>query len=87
MDFLRSAAEVKVHFRASTTIWDAFIDPLVNRQPRSICKRLKEDNVGAKVVAMRSNGGEMMLDAVAEAPIQIAVSGPAGESAESVFWL
>ncbi len=68
----------KEHFRSSTTICDAFIKPVVNRQLRSIRDRLASDNVGAKVVVMRSNGGEMTLDAAAEAPIQIAVSGPAG---------
>jgi N-methylhydantoinase A len=68
----------KEHFRASTTICDAFIKPVVNRQLRSISRRLKDENVGAKIVVMRSNGGEMTLDAAADAPIQIAVSGPAG---------
>lgn len=68
----------KEHFRSSTTICDAFIKPVVNRQLRSIRDRLKKDNIGAKIVIMRSNGGEMTLDAAAEAPIQIAVSGPAG---------
>jgi N-methylhydantoinase A len=70
MDFLRSAAEVKEHLRASTTICDAFIKPAVNRQPRSISKRLQDDNVGAKIVVMRSNGGEMTLEAAADATIQ-----------------
>jgi N-methylhydantoinase A len=68
----------KEHFRSSTTICDAFIKPVVNRQLRSIGTRLKNENIGAKVVVMRSNGGEMSLDAAAEAPIQVAVSGPAG---------
>jgi N-methylhydantoinase A len=68
----------KEHFRSSTTICDAFIKPVVYRQLRSISTRLKNENIGAKVVVMRSNGGEMTLDAAAEAPIQVAVSGPAG---------
>jgi N-methylhydantoinase A len=68
----------KEHYRASTTICDAFIKPVVNRQLRSISTRLKDEDVGAKIVVMRSNGGEMTLDAAADAPIQIAVSGPAG---------
>ena len=68
----------KEHFRSSTTICDAFIKPVVNRQLHSIRDRFESENVGAKIVIMRSNGGEMTLDAAAEAPIQIAVSGPAG---------
>jgi N-methylhydantoinase A len=68
----------KEHFRSSTTICDAFIKPVVNRQLGSIRDRLKSEKIGAKIVVMRSNGGEMTLDAAAEAPIQVAVSGPAG---------
>ncbi|MGO9698525.1 MAG: hydantoinase/oxoprolinase family protein [Xanthobacteraceae bacterium] len=68
----------KEHFRSSTTICDAFIKPVVGRQLHSIRDRFKSENVGAKIVVMRSNGGEMTLDAAADAPIQIAVSGPAG---------
>jgi N-methylhydantoinase A len=68
----------KEHFRSSTTICDAFIKPVVGRQLRSISGRLKNENIRAKVVVMRSNGGEMTLDAAVEAPIQVAVSGPAG---------
>jgi N-methylhydantoinase A len=68
----------KEHFRSSTTICDAFIKPVVNRQLRSIRDRLESENIGAKIVIMRSNGGEMTLDAAADAPIQVAVSGPAG---------
>jgi N-methylhydantoinase A len=68
----------KEHFRSSTTICDAFIKPVVYRQLHSIRDRFQSENVAAKIVIMRSNGGEMTLDAAAEAPIQIAVSGPAG---------
>lgn len=68
----------KEHFRSSTTICDAFIKPVVNRQLRSIRDRLESENIGAKIVVMRSNGGEMTLEAAADAPIQVAVSGPAG---------
>jgi N-methylhydantoinase A len=68
----------KEHFRSSTTICDAFIKPVVYRQLRSISDRMKKESIAAKIVVMRSNGGEMTLDAAAEAPIQIVVSGPAG---------
>jgi N-methylhydantoinase A len=68
----------KEHFRSSTTICDAFIKPVVKRQLGSMRRELSERGVGAKVVVMRSNGGEMTLDAAVESPIQIAVSGPTG---------
>ncbi|MDQ0394394.1 hydantoinase/oxoprolinase family protein [Labrys monachus] len=68
----------KEHFRSSTTICDAFIKPVVTRQLGSMRRELDEQGVTAPVVVMRSNGGEMSLEAAVEAPIQIAVSGPTG---------
>jgi len=68
----------KEHFRSSTTICDAFIKPVVTSQLGSMRRELDEQGVKAQVVVMRSNGGEMSLDAAVESPIQIAVSGPTG---------
>ncbi len=68
----------KEHFRSSTTICDAFIKPVVERQLGSLRAQLGENGVKARVVVMRSNGGEMTLEAATNAPIQIAVSGPTG---------
>jgi N-methylhydantoinase A len=68
----------KEHFRSSTTICDAFIKPVVDRQLGSLRQELADHGVAAHVVVMRSNGGEMTLDAAVAAPIQIAVSGPTG---------
>ena len=68
----------KEHFRSSTTICDAFIKPVVERQLGSLRSQLDEHGVKAKAVVMRSNGGEMTLEAATGSPIQIAVSGPTG---------
>jgi N-methylhydantoinase A len=68
----------KEHFRSSTTICDAFIKPVVERQLGSMRRELDDQGVKAQMVVMRSNGGEMSLEAAVEAPIQIAVSGPTG---------
>ncbi len=68
----------KEHFRASTTICDAFIKPVVGRQLGAMRRQLDEQGVAAGIVVMRSNGGEMSLDAAVAQPIQIAVSGPTG---------
>ena len=68
----------KEHFRSSTTICDAFIKPVVNRQLGAMRRELDQQGVGANVVVMRSNGGEMTLGKAVESPIQIAVSGPTG---------
>jgi N-methylhydantoinase A len=68
----------KEHFRSSTTICDAFIKPVVRSQLGTLRRRLDAAGVAAKIVVMRSNGGEMSLETAAAAPIQMAVSGPTG---------
>jgi N-methylhydantoinase A len=68
----------KEHFRASTTLCDAFIKPVVGRQLGSMRRELDDNGIEARVLVMRSNGGEMSLEAAVENPIQIAVSGPTG---------
>ena len=68
----------KEHFRSSTTICDAFIKPVVARQLGGMRRELDEHGISAKVVVMRSNGGEITLDKAVETPIHIAVSGPTG---------
>ncbi|WP_428538903.1 hydantoinase/oxoprolinase family protein [Rhodopila sp.] len=68
----------KEHFRSSTTLCDAYVKPIVRRQLGSLRARLDGAGIAAPIVVMRSNGGEMTLDAAAAAPIQMAVSGPTG---------
>ena len=68
----------KEYFRSSTTICDAFVRPVVERQLRSLRVRLAQAGVEVPIVVMRSNGGEMTIDAACAAPIQMAVSGPTG---------
>jgi len=68
----------KEHFRSSTTICDAFIKPVVGQQLGRMRQELDAHGVRAKVVVMRSNGGEMTLESAVASPIQIAVSGPTG---------
>jgi N-methylhydantoinase A len=68
----------KEHFRSSTTLCDAFVKPIVRRQLQSLRGRLDAAGIAAPIVVMRSNGGEMTLDAAAASPIQMAVSGPTG---------
>ena len=64
--------------RSSTTIADAYIKPIVSRHVDSIRERFAERNITEHVVAIKSNGGEMTLEAAAELPIQMTLSGPTG---------
>ena len=68
----------KEYERASTTIADAYIKPIVGHQLANMRQRFAEHGITDKVVVIKSNGGEMALDAAAQSPINMTVSGPTG---------
>ncbi|QBR04391.1 hydantoinase/oxoprolinase family protein [Paraburkholderia pallida] len=68
----------KEYERASTTIADAYLKPIVSRSFNRMQKHLDELGVGEKVGVIKSNGGESTLRRAAEAPVQMALSGPTG---------
>jgi N-methylhydantoinase A len=68
----------KEYERASTTIADAYLKPVVSRQLQAMRGRLDEAQLRAHTVVIKSNGGEMTLAAAAEAPVNMVVSGPTG---------
>ncbi|MEC9455125.1 MAG: hydantoinase/oxoprolinase family protein [Pseudomonadota bacterium] len=68
----------KEYERASTTIADAYIKPTVSKQVRNIRQRFADNGITDHIVVIKSNGGEMSLEAAENAPIQMTVSGPTG---------
>jgi N-methylhydantoinase A len=64
--------------RASTTIADAYLKPLMHRYVGSLTESLSGAGLTATWTIMKSNGGAMLAQAAAENPIQTAQSGPAG---------
>jgi len=64
--------------RASTTIADAYLKPLMHRYIASLTDALASMGMTAPWTIMKSNGGVMRAAAAAESPIQTAQSGPAG---------
>jgi N-methylhydantoinase A len=68
----------KEHERASTTIADAYLKPVVAGQLSQVKKKLKASGITENVAIIKSNGGEMSVDAAAESPINLTVSGPTG---------
>jgi N-methylhydantoinase A len=75
----------KEYERASTTIADAYLKPVISRQLKAMRGRLNEAGLRAPAVIIKSNGGEMTLEAAAEAPVQILLSGPTGGVIASRF--
>ncbi len=68
----------KEHERSSTTIADAYVKPLVAANLDALERRLRVESDIGQVAVIKSNGGEMTLDAASAAPIQLSLSGPTG---------
>jgi N-methylhydantoinase A len=64
--------------RASTTIADAYVKPLVIQQITDLRQRFAGSGFTNRVAMIKSNGGEMTPEAAAATPIHLAVSGPTG---------
>lgn len=64
--------------RASTTIADAYIKPLMQRYVNSLQAGLNDAGIDLNWAMMKSNGGLMDAGAAADHPIHLAMSGPAG---------
>jgi N-methylhydantoinase A len=68
----------KEYERSSTTIADAYLKPVVDRQLDTMRRRLDAAGVRAPAVIIKSNGGEMTFAAAANAPVNMVISGPTG---------
>lgn len=68
----------KEYERASTTIADAFVKPVVSRYLNDLQNRLEAAGNIRNIAVIKSNGGEMTPAAAAATPVHMTVSGPSG---------
>ena len=73
----RVAPEFREYFRASTTVINSCIQPVVARYLRRIESRLREEDVSGELLVMQSNGGVLTFSAAREKPVFMVESGPA----------
>jgi len=64
--------------RASTTIADAAVKPLLSRFIGSLDQGLRERGFSRSWSVMKSNGGQMLADTAGERPVQTVLSGLSG---------
>ncbi|MCL5957937.1 MAG: hydantoinase/oxoprolinase family protein, partial [Chloroflexi bacterium] len=76
----------KEYERASTTIADAYIKPLVTRYIISLQDDLKAEGIVTNWAVMKSNGGIMEWQSVPNHPVHTLLSGPAGGMISSKFF-
>ena len=68
----------KEYERASTTLADAYVKPLVGRSFSAMTQRFRALGLEGKAAVMKSNGGESSFEGAAQQPVQMTVSGPTG---------
>ena len=71
------APEFREYLRASTTVINAVIRPVVARYLERIERRLTDAGVDAKLLVMQSSGGVFSSEAAARRPVFMVESGPA----------
>jgi N-methylhydantoinase A len=71
-------AKWKEYERASTTIADAFLKPVIARHFDGVQGRLGAAGVAGTIGIIKSNGGEATMANAAANPVQLTLSGPTG---------
>jgi N-methylhydantoinase A len=71
-------AKWKEYERASTTIADAFLKPVIARHFDGVQDRLGAAGVAGTIGIIKSNGGEATMASAAANPVQLTLSGPTG---------
>ena len=71
------APEFREYFRASTTVVNASVRPIVSRYLTKIDRQLREAGVEAELLIMQSSGGVYSAAAASERPVFMVESGPA----------
>ena len=69
--------EIQEFERTSTTVVNAYVQPLIARYLSTLRQRLAAANAAAPVLVMQSNGGLVPAGTAAERPVTIIESGPA----------
>lgn len=72
------ANEWREYERTSTTVLNAFIQPLVKRYVTTLAGKLKEAGYDRSLAIMQSNGGVCSAETASDKPIRTMMSGPAG---------
>ena len=64
--------------RTSTTVVNAYLAPRVSGYLDRLTRRLADAGYGQELLVMQSSGGVMIRDYLAESPVRVLASGPAG---------
>ncbi len=80
------APEIREYERMSTTVCNAYVQPLADTYLRQLKDRLREVGFDQELFLMLSSGGVSTLDTAVKFPIRLVESGPAAGALAAVFY-
>jgi N-methylhydantoinase A len=80
------ASEIREYERTSTTVSNAYVQPIAHRYLEQLGSRLAEAGFERNLYLMLSNGGITTLDTATRFPIRLVESGPAAGVLAAVFY-
>ena len=80
------APEIREFERASTTVANAFIQPLASRYLERLANELRALGIGAQLFLMLSNGGLSHVSEARRIPVRLLESGPAAGALAAAFF-
>ncbi len=72
--------------RASTTIANAYVQPITERYIQRVASGLKSSGIDAPLNIMLSSGGTTTVSAARDFPVRLVESGPAGGALAGLYW-
>ena len=78
--------EIREYERTSTTVANAYVQPLTARHFKELGRGLRELGIKAELFLMQSNGGIVTANTASEFPVKLTESGPAAGALAAVFY-
>ncbi|MEM6283248.1 MAG: hydantoinase/oxoprolinase family protein [Chloroflexota bacterium] len=80
------APGMREHPRTSTTVANAYVQPITEQYMARVADGLAESGVSAPLNIMLSSGGTTTVEAATAFPIRLVESGPSGGALAGVYW-
>lgn len=80
------ASELREYERTSTTVANAYVQPLTKRYLEHLEQGLQAGGIAAPMHIMLSNGGTCAVETAAAFPIRLVESGPSGGALAAAYW-
>jgi N-methylhydantoinase A len=80
------APEIREFERTSTTVANAYVQPLTNRYLERLQRELQASGFASRLYLMLSNGGIATVETAGRFPIRLVESGPAAGALAAVFY-